>query len=130
MEDYLGQMCDMLVGRETGPLAFRFIIQPLVATMLGVRAGLKDARARRPAYCWTVVTHSDSRRALLLEGWRDAGRLFLVTVAIDVIYQIIVFRWVYPGQALIVATVLALPPYFVIRGLTDRFVSWRFSKRR
>ena len=44
MEDYLGQMCDMLVGRETGPLAFRFIIQPLVATMLGVRAGLKDAR--------------------------------------------------------------------------------------
>jgi hypothetical protein len=31
----------------------------------------------------------------------------------------------YPGQALIVATVLALPPYFLIRGLTNRFVTWR-----
>jgi hypothetical protein len=62
---------------------------------------------------------------LLLEGWGDVGRLFLVAVGIDVIYEIIVFRWVYPGQALIVATVLALPPYFLIRGLTNRFVTWR-----
>jgi len=47
MEDYFGQVWSMLIGRETGPLAFRFIVQPLVATVLGVRAGLKDARARR-----------------------------------------------------------------------------------
>jgi len=85
-------------------------------------------RARDAAYCWTVVTHSDSRRVLLLEGWSDVGQLFLAAVVIDVIYQIIVFRWVYPGQALIVATVLALPLYFLIRGLTDRFVSWRFRR--
>ena len=125
MEDYLGQVWDMLMGRGSGPLGFRFIIQPLVATALDIRAGLKDARAGRPAYGWTVVTQAGTRRALLLEGWGDVGRLFLVAVGIDVIYEIIVFRWVYPGQALIVATVLALPPYFLIRGLMNRFVTWR-----
>jgi hypothetical protein len=125
MESYLGQVWDMLMGRGSGPLGFRFVIQPLVATVLGIRAGLKDARAGRPAYGWTVVTQSGTRRALLLEGWGNVGRLFLAAVGIDVIYEIIVFRWVYPGQALIVATALALPPYFLIRGLTNRFVSWR-----
>ena len=69
-ESYLGQAWDMLMGRGSGPLGFRFVIQPLVATALGIRAGLKDARAGRPVYGWTVVTQSGTRSALLLEVGR------------------------------------------------------------
>lgn len=32
----------MLIGREHGPLAFRLILQPLVAALLAFRAGLRD----------------------------------------------------------------------------------------
>jgi hypothetical protein len=42
---------------------------------------------------------------------------------LDLIYQIIVLRWVYPVQTLIVATTLALVPYPVVRGITNRMLS-------
>jgi hypothetical protein len=47
---------DMLIGRVDGPLAFRIMVQPAVAALLAIRAGLRDARAGRPAYGWTVAT--------------------------------------------------------------------------
>jgi hypothetical protein len=120
MDETLTRIWDMLIGRDHGPLAFRIIIQPMVAAFLAIRAGLRDARAGRPAYGWTVTTDPAQRRELIREGWKDVGRLFIAAVIIDVIYEIYVFRWIYPGQALIVAATLALPSYFLIRGLADR----------
>jgi hypothetical protein len=96
------------------------VLQPLVAATLAVRAGLRDAKAGRPAFGWAVATRAAERRALLREGWGDVGRLFVVAVVIDVIYQLMVFRTVYPGQSLIVAAALAFPTYVVVRGLTNR----------
>jgi hypothetical protein len=120
MDGFLAQVWDMHIGRLNGPLSFRLVIQPLVAAGVGIRAGLSDARAGRPPFGWTVITRSDLRRNLLLEKWSHLKGLFLVAVLIDVIYQIIVFRWIYPGQALIVAAILAFPSYFLIRGLTNK----------
>ena len=48
----------MLVGRLHGPMTFRFIMQPLAASFLAVRAGLKDARERRPPFLWSALLHS------------------------------------------------------------------------
>jgi hypothetical protein len=46
-----------------------------------------------------------------------------------VIYELIVYRWVYPGQALIVAVVLAIIPYLLVRGPVTR-VARRFIQGR
>jgi hypothetical protein len=126
MEELLMREWDMLIGREHGPLAFRIVIQPIVAAFLAIRSGVRDARAGRPAYGWTVVTTTDSvhRRELIRKGWTDVGRLFVAAVIIDLIYEIVVFRWIYPGQALIIAATLALPTYFLLRGLTNRLARW------
>jgi len=43
------------VHRSTGPMKFRFLIQPAVAILLAIRAGLKDAREGRPTLLWTVI---------------------------------------------------------------------------
>lgn len=48
------------------------------------------------------------------------GRLLLLALAIDVVYQIIVLRFVYVGEAIIVALVLAIAPYLILRGLVRR----------
>src|SRR5215471_18413601 len=120
MEALLTTVWDMLIGREYGPLAFRIIIQPTVAALVAIRAGLRDAREGRSAYGWTVTTDPVHRSELLWQGWKDVGRLFAAAVIIDLVYEVIVFRWIYPGQALIVAATLALPPYFLIRGLANR----------
>jgi hypothetical protein len=120
MDETLARIWEMLIGRDHGPLSFRLAIQPLVACFLAIRAGLQDARAGRPVYGWTFLTDSIHRAELFRAGLKDVGRLFIAAVIIDVIYEVIVFRWIYPGQALIIAATVAIPPYFLTRGLTNR----------
>jgi hypothetical protein len=120
MDDMFSRGWDDLIARDSGPLHDRLILQPLVATFLAIRAGWKDVRAGRPAFFWAVVRDPAHRLFLLRQGWKDVGKIFLVALVLDVIYQVLVLRWVYPTQMLIVATVVAFVPYLVFRGLTTR----------
>jgi len=43
-----------------------------------------------------------------------------VAVLMDLVYEWIVGRWFYPLETLIVAVVLAIVPYLVIRGPVNR----------
>ena len=117
-----------LIARVSGPMKFRLILQPIMAIFFAVRAGLHDAKNGVPPYFWTMFTSRDHRRELLRQGWKDVGKIFLVAILIDVVYQIIVIRWVYPGEALLVATVLALVPYLVIRGPITRIARRKRAK--
>jgi len=42
----------------------------------------------------------------------------VLAVVLDAIYQIIVSRFVYPGEAIVVAFVLAIVPYVILRLVT------------
>jgi hypothetical protein len=120
MDDMFSRGWDDLIARDSGPLHDRLILQPLVATFLAIRAGWRDAREGRSAFFWAVVEDPAHRSFLLRQGWKDVGKIFLVALILDVIYQVLVLRWVYPAQMLIVATVVALVPYLVVRGPANR----------
>jgi hypothetical protein len=120
MEEILIRISENLIGRLHGPLTFRFLLQPAIAIFFAVRVGLRDARENRPPYFWALLYNPEHRREMLRQGWRDVGKIFLIAIALDVIYQLIVIRWVYPGETLIVATVLALLPYLLFRGAVTR----------
>jgi len=126
MEEYLRRVWEELVGRVHGPMTFRFILQPLTAAILATRAAMRDAREGRPAYGWALVTDRLRRRALLREGWKEVAKVFVAAVIIDLIYELIVFHRIYPGQSVIVAAVLALLPYPLIRGSVNRILRLRF----
>jgi len=123
MEDVLARVWDNLGGRIGGPLTFRLILQPVMATILAVKAGLQDARDHRPPYFWAIVTSPNERRELLQQGWKAVAKIFVLAVAIDVAYQVIVFRWVYPGELLIIAFLLACAPYLLVRGPVNRIAA-------
>jgi hypothetical protein len=123
MEDMITRGWQELIGRDAGPLHLRLVIQPVMAGIFAIRSGLKDARERRPVFFWTVVLDPAQRSDLLRQGWKDVGKLFIAAIILDVIYQIIVFHWLYPVQSLIVAMTLAIVPYPVVRGLTNRIMS-------
>ena len=107
-------------------MTFRIILQPTMAALLALRAGLKDAREGRPPYLWTVLTDAANRSDLLSEGWRAIARVFLLAAIMDVIYQWIVLRWIYPGEVVLVAVLLAVVPYVLIRGPVNRIARrWR-----
>jgi hypothetical protein len=108
------------LARPSGPLNFRFILQPAVAAVLAARAGIADARAGRPAYLWAAFVDSDCRRQLIRSGWRDLRTIFLVAAVLDAGYQLAVHRFVYPLELLFTATLLAVVPYCVLRGPINR----------
>ena len=120
MEEFFTRVWENLIGRVSGPMKFRLLLQPTVAAIFAVRAGLRDAREGRRPYFWAVFTKLEHRKKLLREGWKDVGKVFLVAVAVDLVYQFIVFRWFYPGEALLVAALLAFLPYVLIRGPLNR----------
>jgi hypothetical protein len=128
MDELLARVWDNLVGRVGGPMSFRFVLQPAVAVFLAIRAGVRDARQGRPAYFWTILTNPDHRRALLREGWSAVAKVFVIAVLLDVVYQVVVRRWVYPGEALLVAFLLACVPYLLMRGLVNRLVRSRQAR--
>ena len=120
MGDVLARIAENLAARIGGPLTFRLIIQPTVAAFFAIRAGLKDAQKGRVPYGWAIFTDQTNRRDLLREGWKDVAKVFVIAVAIDFVYQITELRWFYPEEALIVAAILALIPYLLLRGPTNR----------
>lgn len=123
MPEFFDQVWTMLMGRSHGPLTARLMLQPTLATVLAVRAGYRDSRAGRPPYFWSLFGSATDRARLLEEGWGDVGKVFLTAVSLDVIYEVIVYRWIYPGQAIIVGTALAIIPYLFVRGLTTRLMT-------
>jgi hypothetical protein len=128
MEDVLTRIWADLGGRVGGPLSFRLLLQPAVAIVLAVRAGLRDARAGHPAYFWTILADKADRRDLLREGWKAVAKIFVLAAVIDAAYQVMVFRWVYPIELLVVAFFLACVPYMVLRGPANRIAT--ASRRR
>lgn len=129
MRDLLARVWMNLGDRVGGPMTFRIILQPTMAALLALLAGLKDAREGRPPYLWTVLTDPGQRAGLLREGWAAIARVFLLAVIMDVIYQWIVERWVYPVEVVIVAILLAVVPYLLIRGPVNRIAQrWRRRK--
>ena len=109
-----------LLARPNGPMGFRFLLQPLMAVFLAVRAGTRDAHAGRPAYLWDMFSKPEHRRDLLKIGWKDVTRVYFLAIALDVIFQLIQFKWIYPFESFVVAFVLAVLPYILVRGPVNR----------
>lgn len=122
MEDVLARIWENIVARPEGPMRFRFLLQPLMGIILAFLDGRRDARAGRPPWGWAAIHDVGHRRDLLLNGWKSVSKLFFVAIALDLIYQFVVHRFerFYPGETLVVAFLLALVPYALMRGPANR----------
>ena len=116
------RIVENLFARLDGPLHFRFIVQPLMAIIFAVIDGVKDAKAGKPAYFWALLSAPEHRKQLVKEGWKSVGKIFVVAIILDVVYQLKVHSTVYPGEMLIVAFALAIVPYLVVRGPINRLL--------
>ena len=83
----------------------------------------------RPPYFWAVFTLPDRRSEMLRDGWKSVGKIFVIAIIIDLVAQLIDFRWFYPGEALLVAFILACIPYLLIRGAVNRVARRQTAKR-
>lgn len=114
------RLWENLLGRLDGPMHFRVFMQPIMASIFALRSGIKDARAGVKPYLWKALTLPDHRRRLLRDGWKNVARVFFLAILLDLVYQLMVLKHVYPLETLVVAVCLALVPYAVLRGLFHR----------
>src|ERR1700758_5043099 len=119
-----------LIERPDGPMRFRFVLQPLMATVAAIRDGLEDARAGRSPYLATVLSNPQERIGRLREGLNATARIIALGLVMDVIYQLIVLKTFYPNEALVIALLLAFVPYLIIRGLVLRVARSRIRGSR
>ncbi len=117
------QFLDELPQRLTGPGRLRFLLQPLVAIVLGWRGGLADARAGRIPYLFGLLVGGVHRKELLRSGLAAIRDLLAVGIVLDAIAQYLIYGQVHPGAALVIGPVLICLPYSVSRALTNRVAS-------
>jgi hypothetical protein len=114
-----------MLDRPSGPMTFRFFLQPIMAAIAALYDGVKDARTGRSPYLWTMLTNPAKLGGRLNEGLISTARILLLGLCMDVIYQVIVFKTFHPAEAAIIAFLLAYVPYLLIRGPVARLARWR-----
>jgi hypothetical protein len=126
-EEVRHRVWQQLIERPTGPMAFRFILQPIMAAIAALRDGVNDAKSRRSPYFWTLLTNPFERGNRLYEGLISTARVILLGLCMDAIYQWIVLKTFYPAEAVIVAIAFAFFPYLLLRGPIARVARSRLD---
>lgn len=111
--------------RLTGPGRFRFVLQPAIAILLGIRDGLGDRRADRPPYLYGILFRRRHRGELLRSGFEAVMNLMLMGILLDSIAQWLILGASYPGAALVIGPTLITIPYALARALTNRVARLR-----
>jgi hypothetical protein len=65
------------------------------------------------------------RSALVRQALHDVGKVFVVGVGLDVVFQLIALRTLYSVEALLVGILLVVLPYVIIRAGVTRVLSRR-----
>ncbi|MGH7069293.1 MAG: hypothetical protein ACREFO_04685 [Acetobacteraceae bacterium] len=116
-----------LIARPDAPTRFRFVLQPLMAAAVAILDGLKDARAGRAPYFWTMLRTPQKRIARLNEGLNATARIILIGLLMDIIYQLLVLKEFYPNESVVIAVLLAFLPYVILRGPVRRIAGRRLD---
>lgn len=120
MDELWMRIMENMQARVTGPMNFRLILQPVMAAIFAIIAGLRDARLGKPPYFWSLATDPGHRAEMLKDGWKSVGKVFVLAMVLDVVFQIKALGTVFPGGVIFVAVMLAIVPYLILRGTVTR----------
>lgn len=126
MEDWIKNFLEAVGIRHSGPMSFRLYLQPLMSLTYAIIAGVRDAKAGRRHYVvdgLLLGKTKRSRKELLKELWRDVGKVIILAAIMEIIFEIIEFKMVYPFEVIKVVFYLAILPYIIFRGSSDRIIS-------
>ena len=107
-------------GMFGGPFQFRLIIQPLTAILLGIKIGIRDAKAGDAPFFGALLRKKGERGNLLAKAARDALIPLMLAFIVDSILQRLINGRIRPLAAVVVGGLLVFLPFVVVRGLANR----------
>ena len=114
-----------LWARLSGPGRLRFLLQPTAALLLGMRDGKRDSRTRCPPFLFGLALRRTHRGELWRSAIASVRDLVAIAIVLDIISQMLIFREIHPGAALLLGPVLIAVPYSISRAFTNRIASGR-----
>jgi hypothetical protein len=112
-----------IADRIHGPMTFRFYLQPAMAFIAALHDGINDARHGHKSFFWTAHRDPTQKAGRLREGLISTARVVLLGISMDAIYQFKVLNQFYPAEALMMAILLAVIPYFIFRWIIELVAS-------
>jgi hypothetical protein len=128
MESFLDKIAEGIVARLTGAMSFRFMVQPLVAIILGIRDGIMDAKAGVPPIIVNLIFNAENRKAHLGSALKSLTKPVIVGTVLDMIAQYLIFQHVRVIPAFIVGAFVMAVPYALARGISNRIVTLKNQK--
>jgi len=116
-----------LPKRLAGPGRLRFVIQPIMAILLGIRSARADVAAGRPPYLRGLLFHASHRATLMKSSLESIATLLLAGILADSVFQWILLGISYPGAAVIIGPVLIGLPYALSRTVAGAIIRRRES---
>jgi len=136
MNELFTRMWENLVARTEGPMHLRFFLQPAMSLLFTILAIIRDAKAGTDPFLWRLITLKGERKKIVWEAWKDVGKVLVVGIILDVVYQLIVIfklkteHTFYPLESIIVPFILAIVPYIILRGPVGRIVKIFIGKNK
>jgi hypothetical protein len=131
MDLSLTALLDELATRlSTGPLRFRLIMQPVMAAIVGARAGIVDAKSGMPPFILSLMSRRAASRACLKTAVRHLMVPVFIATALDAMVQYLMFGHIRPLSAVIFGSILMSLPYSIARELSNRIRSRRGTARQ
>ena len=118
-----------IFDRIHGPMTFRFYLQPTMALLAALPDGIRDARLGHKSFFWSAWWNKNVPAGRLREGLVSIARVMLLGLSMDVIYQFKALDRFYPVEALMMAILLAVIPYFIFRWIVERAASWWLARK-
>ena len=103
-----------------GKFQIRLILQPLIAIILGLRFGVRDAKAGKRPFFHALAHGEGGRGALLKHAARDVITPLIVAVIIDSVLQQLINHRIRPFASVIVGGILVFLPFLIVRALANR----------
>ena len=128
MNEFFERVWGDLVARTEGPMHLRFILQPTMSLLFTILAIIRDTKDGKGPFLERLIKSKGQRGKIMLEAWKDVGKIWVIGIILDVIYQLVVIykfkteTRFYPLESVIVPFFLAMVPYILLRGPVDRIV--------
>lgn len=105
----------------TGRGQLRLFLQPVIASIIGIRLGIADARERREPFVMRLI-HSEryDRRTLAKEALERIIIPFCLAIVLDGVLQYLTLGYVRPLAAVVMGLLLIALPFLAARGFTNR----------
>jgi hypothetical protein len=130
VQEVLTRVWTDLISRPSGPMAFRFVLQPVMGIIVASLDGIKDAHTGRSPYFWTILKNPEKRAGRIREGLKATSRIVGLSLVMEAIYQYKMFHTFYVVEALIITFFLALLPYLLVRGPAARIARRWHEKQK